>query len=307
VNGDRRFVNVATIPIWLSGQKTWNLKERSLARSRLVLKEVSYGDHTFEQVAPDPKREDHFAIGVCLRPAISEVSVEGKRFDFSAPAGQSYFLYISGVDYIDMRSSRHSVGMSLPRAFMREIADDLELPHVTHIGNDACTLAYDPFLLRLAAMRPYFHSPASLDPLLADQVMWTFGLYVMSRYGDLKNRRPVAGGLTSWQERLSKELIETTLVGGTSLAELAQVCGVGVSQFAHAFKRSTGVSPYRWVVQRRVERAMDQLKAGQPLSEVALACGFVDQSHMTRMFKRATGVTPRAWRRLHQPRAFEDA
>ncbi|UIY31505.1 AraC family transcriptional regulator (plasmid) [Neorhizobium galegae] len=107
---------------------------------------------------------------------------------------------------------------------------------------------------------------------------------------------PGRRGLSTWQERLAKDVIETSLVGGIGLAELAQLCGLRTSQFAHGFKRSTGIAPYEWLLRRRIERAKESLLWGSKLSEVAVACGFADESHLTRMFRRVVGVAPGAWR-----------
>lgn len=308
MNVVERMVEVATVPIGMSAGKRSNMRARALFKSKLLMAEVDYGYYEVEQNAYFPRWEDAFSIGVRLKPEISETSVEGKRFDFHAGAGHTHFLYLSGVDYVDFSTPRHSIEMVLPRAFMREISDDLEVPQVTHLGNDACLLAADPVIARMArVIQPYFDDPATLDALYADSFMWGLGIYAMSRYGDLKGRRPYVGGLTTWQERLAKELIETSLASGISLSTLASACGLGVSQFAHAFRRSTGKSPYRWLMQRRIDRTCDMLKTSAPLSEIALACGFADQSHMTRVFKRAMGVTPRSWQLVHQMRVSEAA
>jgi AraC-like DNA-binding protein len=50
---------------------------------------------------------------------------------------------------------------------------------------------------------------------------------------------------------------------------------------------------------RRLNFARDQLRGGMPLAELALASGFADQPHLTRMFRSAFGVTPGRYARLH--------
>jgi len=54
--------------------------------------------------------------------------------------------------------------------------------------------------------------------------------------------------------------------------------------------------PHRWLLTRRIERAKTLLKGSLPLVEVASTCGFVDQSHFTKVFRGLEGVTPGAWR-----------
>jgi Transcriptional regulator containing an amidase domain and an AraC-type DNA-binding HTH domain len=82
------------------------------------------------------------------------------------------------------------------------------------------------------------------------------------------------------------------------LANLATLSGLAFHHFAHAFKDSMGVSPHRFLIERRVARAR-LLLADSHLSvaEVALMLGFADQSHFTEHFRRLTGITPARYRR----------
>jgi AraC family transcriptional regulator len=110
--------------------------------------------------------------------------------------------------------------------------------------------------------------------------------------------RPVLGGLAPWQVRRAKEILSGNLDGRVPLKELAKECGLSVSQFSRAFRRSTGAAPHQWLMTRRVEVAKEKLRDGRlPLSEVAMVCGFADQSHLTRVFSRLVGVSPGAYRR----------
>jgi AraC family transcriptional regulator len=114
---------------------------------------------------------------------------------------------------------------------------------------------------------------------------------------------PVRGGLAPWQERRAKELMSTHLGREISLAFVAGECGLSVSHFARSFKQCTGTPPHRWLLENRVERAKELLTdAEPPLAEIALECGFSDQSHFTRVFSRTVGTSPGTWRRLRLSR-----
>ena len=106
------------------------------------------------------------------------------------------------------------------------------------------------------------------------------------------------GGLAGWQEKRAKEILIADLTGATSLTDIALDCRLSVSQFSRAFKQSTGVAPHCWLIQQRVEAAKHRLtNHSMSLVDIALDCGFADQSHLTRVFAQHTGVTPAAWRR----------
>ncbi len=83
-----------------------------------------------------------------------------------------------------------------------------------------------------------------------------------------------------------------------SLARLAAEVGLGRQRFALAFRRAVGVSPYRYILRRRLETAAGALRdGGASVLDVALASGFGDLSEFTRRFKRRFGVSPGAYRR----------
>jgi AraC-like DNA-binding protein len=75
-------------------------------------------------------------------------------------------------------------------------------------------------------------------------------------------------------------------------AELEAVSGLGRYELARQFRAAYGTSPYRYSLMRRLDYARRELGGGAPLAEVALAAGFADQAHFTRMFGAAFGVTP---------------
>ena len=82
------------------------------------------------------------------------------------------------------------------------------------------------------------------------------------------------------------------------LAELALQAGLSEYHFCRCFKRETGLSPYQYVLRRRIERACALLAAkdGLSMQEIAFACGFGDPVQFSRQFKKAMGTTPSAWR-----------
>jgi AraC-like DNA-binding protein len=75
-------------------------------------------------------------------------------------------------------------------------------------------------------------------------------------------------------------------------AELEQVAGLSRFELARQFRTQYGTSPYRYSLQRRLDFGREELQRGQPLAQVALAAGFADQAHFTRMFASVYGMPP---------------
>jgi len=92
--------------------------------------------------------------------------------------------------------------------------------------------------------------------------------------------------------RLARTRIDDDPAATISLLDLARETGLSRFQVLRGFARVTGLTPHAYQVQRRVALARRLIAQGQPLAEVAAACGFADQSHMTRQFVRKYGVSP---------------
>ncbi len=96
-----------------------------------------------------------------------------------------------------------------------------------------------------------------------------------------------------------EEFVETHLDGDLALSEMAAVAGLSTFHFAREFKRATGLTPFRYLTDRRIARAKALLeRTSTPLAQVALTCGFASQSSFTTAFNRETGYTPARWRAI---------
>jgi AraC family transcriptional regulator len=106
------------------------------------------------------------------------------------------------------------------------------------------------------------------------------------------------GGLAPWQERRAKAMLAENLSGNVRLASLASACRLSASHFSLAFRQTVGYPPHQWQMRQRVEHAKHLLVSScQPISDIALAVGFADQSHLTRVFSQLVKTSPAAWRR----------
>ncbi|RYZ38119.1 MAG: AraC family transcriptional regulator [Myxococcaceae bacterium] len=105
-------------------------------------------------------------------------------------------------------------------------------------------------------------------------------------------------GLAPWQLRRVIDFLESRLPERVELSVLAALVDLSQAHFSRAFKASTGVAPYQWQLQARLQRAQAMLLTTQAsLEQVAEATGFADAVHFGKAFRRVHGATPAMWRR----------
>jgi AraC family transcriptional regulator len=108
----------------------------------------------------------------------------------------------------------------------------------------------------------------------------------------------IAGGLAPWQGRKVDRYMRENIEGPLRLEKLAEQVSLSVSHFCRAFKDSFGTTPHMHIIQLRVELAQRlMLTTQEPLSQIALACGLANQSHLCKLFRRWVSETPNTWRR----------
>ena len=193
----------------------------------------------------------------------------------------------------------HDLFFYLPREALNAIADDADAPRIGDLkhgpmGIDDSTISG----LGWTAL-PALSRPDQASQLFVDHVLLALGAHIAQKYGGMRPQsRSVRGGLAPWQVRRAKEILCANLDGSVPLKDVARECRLSVSHFSRAFRRTMGMAPHKWLLSRRVEVAKERLRDHQlSLLEVALACGFADQSHLTRVFTCMVGLSPGAWRR----------
>jgi AraC family transcriptional regulator len=193
----------------------------------------------------------------------------------------------------------HDLFFYLPRGALNAIADDADAPRIGDLNYKPMGID-DSMISGLGwAVLPALSGPGQVSQLFVDHVLLALGVHVAQTYGGMRPlSRPVRGGLAPWQVRRAKEILCANLDGSVPLKEVARECRLSVSHFSRAFRRTMGVPPHKWLLTRRIEVAKERLRDHQlSLLDVALACGFADQSHLTRVFTCVVGLSPGAWRR----------
>lgn len=271
---------------------------QSLASSSFDIYRKATQSSLLDQVQT-PASDQGFVIGVALQ--------GGHTRRIFRPHHASSHDFTENAIYIRELAQDYKADLSTPFDFMifqlspaslATIADDCDMPGVRMLSTETATK--DIVLANLArALIPALARPAEANALFVDQMTTAIGTYLIQRYGGLaapSANRPA--GLSRAQEEMAKDILLERLDGEVLISEVAQACNLSRGYFIRAFKEATGMTPYQWLLSKRIDRAKELLRSSKaPLAEIAISCGFADQSHFTRVFSTAVGAAPGLWRR----------
>lgn len=189
--------------------------------------------------------------------------------------------------------------LSLPKALMAQAAGkstkDLDF------GDLHKTYMRDPLLEQL--VKQLARESEAGNPngsLYADQLLYAVAAQIVAhaRQAPKKPTKPVL--LTQSQITRILQKMDAELEERLTLEDLAALVDLSVFQFAHAFGTTMGETPYRYLMLRRIARAEILIREQRlGLAEIAYACGFASQAHMTSVFSKNVGYSPGSLRRMH--------
>lgn len=220
------------------------------------------------------------------------------RYSGSFGAGTVSVINLMDNPQCEFKGPFDAVQYYVPRTALDEFARE-------HGAAPVSTLKWsrdqrDPFLSTLSnVLLSAVEQDPSTNQLFIDQIGLSLVAHFAQTYGGMRPRdRASGGGLAPWQERRAKDIMRTRLASNLTIADVAAECKLTPSHFARSFRRSTGVAPHEFLSQLRIDEAKRMMLSTRlPLADVALICGFGDQSYFTRVFSRSVGASPGAWRK----------
>lgn len=192
--------------------------------------------------------------------------------------------------------------------------------HIVYVAPERISAAVHALTGRPTPL-PFVREPVGLNPLLASTVTDAFraGLEPLARDALVVR---LAEGLLAADSSLTTAGVRRLDLAGLARArdflhsrrcvvrstDLEAITGLTRYEIARQFRLVYGTSPYRYSLQRRLDFARKALRRGDRLVDVALAAGFADQAHFTRMFAVTYGVAPGRYAALHvaEPRGPRD-
>jgi AraC-like DNA-binding protein len=259
----------------------------------VTLMQASFTDHAF-----DRHSHDCFSIGLTTF-GVQRFRCKRQQYD-SRPG--DFVLFNPDEDH-DGRSGtadgfRYMIWY-IPDAFVRSCLDiDAAEAGRTYFAAPHLT---DRNMVVAFSTLSHDLSNNSREALRTESLLRTFLGTMFRRHGERgptesPNPRDASLIRLTWV----KDYIRSYFQRDLTLSELAKVAGLSRSHLTRIFGATFNVSPHVYLNAVRIAHAQSLISLGMPLASVAVECGFVDQSHLTRRFKGSVGVAPADWRHMRR-------
>ena len=278
------------------------LRTGTLRQSPVAISRLSIGP---DQIGMSPRipPEDTFIVAMYLTDVPHhELWSHGRCVLSQGYASSSMrIVNLSGEYSAYVTCPHESLAFYIPRRALDELTDEAGTPRIVDFNCPPGSV--DPVMVNLvSALLPSFQRPEQTSQLFIDHLTLAVLTHLCGHYAGPPRDPPFRkGGMTQSQVRRAKEFLASHCADDILLVDAARACGLSRGHFTNAFRVATGLTPHQWLQRYRIDRAKGMLlDLGASIAEIASACGFADQSHLTRVFARLVGTTPAAWRRRQQ-------
>ncbi len=279
------------------------LLARKSSRTRIGFSRMRSSRPTHgRSVAVPPEEAFAFHVPLSL-PFFSDLWTSGRRREVpEMRLGDAQLVDLGDNPVVSLGIPFNSLRFYITQVTLDEMANEAGIRRVKGLYAPNFG-ARDLVMFGLAqALAGAMEQPGGGTSMFIDCIAVAFFAHIVRAYGSVPAAgRNARGGLAPWQLQRARDFIIANLGDDPSISRVANECGLSTSYFVRAFKQTTGVPPYRWLTKQRIDRAKELLQdPGRELADIAQLCGFVDQSHFTRVFSRSEGYSPGRWRRLYR-------
>jgi AraC family transcriptional regulator len=205
-------------------------------------------------------------------------------------AADSHWVWDRDIEVIHVYLTQQELAATCKQMYERDV-QDVELHDEVK--------ADDPAIHRTAMLIAQEAAHGGVgSALLVESLTCQLAVHILRRHAHVLFREDHDhDSLTFRQERAVRDFVHEHLGENISLDDLASVVALSRYHFTRRFRATTGTTPHEFVLQQRVARAKALLtRTNCPLLDIALICGFADQSHLNRVFKKHTGMPPGQYR-----------
>lgn len=262
-------------------------------RNIMLYRIVDYGKS--ETTSADRPADDHDLL-LLTRGAgrVARGKLAGERFSHEANRDLRVTFVPRGADAsVEFGTSARSVNLLFPKGCLDGLVEDRARGAIAPMlfGSNS-TLIGLISLLEMELLRP-----GMTADMIAEQAMRSIALILSGI--DPNGFLPESDRITMAPVRLRRvvEYVEANLAEPLTIDLLAHIAGLSPFHFSRVFRRATGMSPYRYVCERRLLKAQRMLMAADTrVQDIASACGFPRHANFSAAFARARNMSPSRYR-----------
>ena len=222
----------------------------------------------------------------------------GEKFYSSYLPCSHFFLIPAGVTHqVWIHGDAEYLVLSLEPDLIHTSADELINTETIELIPQHCV--YDPLILTVGmALKSQLELGNKGSQLYVESATNLIAAHLLQHYATHQLLVwKYSDGLSQSKLKKVVEYINQHLSTDLSLFDIAQQIGISQSHFSRLFKQSTGLSPWQYVIQRRVELAKQLLKKEElTIEKVSDRLGFASHSQFTIFFGKYTGISPKKYK-----------
>jgi len=218
-------------------------------------------------------RSDSAWFSVCMPPMTIWINPEGRPFSIRHGMTSYWASVVVDGKFLDSVVGRH-----------------YELKAGHGLRDDVLTHLIRSLIANLQDQQ-------AASSIITEAMVKTFVHALAIRHGTPAPELLLRGGIASHHLKALLAWLDERLEDPLTIDIIAAQAGLSAAHFSREFKRSMGLTPWGYIVERRLDRARNLLRAGEAASLTASHCGFSDQSHLSRLFKQRFGMSPAAFAR----------
>jgi AraC family transcriptional regulator len=248
-----------------------------------------------------PPLTSYHAISVSLGGAWCQTKIDDMYYEEVSRPGDLCLMPSGSTVNFCWDGPGSSLVFLLDPQFLQQVATATNRPNPNQLELRPVVYDRPAALISLAQMFQSEMQQKYLTDLYLESLAQVFAIQVLREYGVFSSQIQVTDpqtGLSPRQLQCTIDYVECHLHEKLKLATIAEVTGFNAAYFCILFKKSLGLTPFQYILQQRTERAKLLLKQSQlEIVDIALQCGFANQSHFTQSFSQVVGTTPKAYQR----------
>ena len=221
------------------------------------------------------------------------------EYDGEFNPGEFFLLPAAFDSFQSYSTTDEAIIFIIQPNFLTRIAEQTECLNPARIELRPIVIGRDPIIEQIARSFLGEMQTEGLGGRLYSETLATqLAIHLLRQYCafDIKLKQ-YNGGLSPRKLQTVIDYIETNLEEKIGLDALAKITQTSPYHFSRLFKQSTGITPYQYVIQQRIELGKQLLRKEElPIAEIAMMCGFANQSSFTTAFRKLLGVTPKNYR-----------